>query len=552
MSVEVIWGLLPRGLAIIYCIALGSLYGQVLPFAGKSGLRPVHEHLGKIAEDYPSWHRFFYFPTLLWLNQSDKFLRFIILAGIACALLVIIGGPLTPLYLLLCWLIYLSLHIAFGLVYPWDTLLMEAGFLSIFLPPLLFLPQLTTQHAPLPFVVFAYQFLIFRLIFGFGKFKFTGSNLKERLYLKSFVINQPMPTPFGWLASRWPGWFWMVALGYLFLVEVISPFFIFFGGYFRLAAALGIIILMLGIQLMGNFGFFNLLVIVLCLSLFDTQLSLLGQAAAILRTFFTSWQALLVNLLLCVWALGGLIYLSLNSWCSLSLLYWPTLVFAKPLWLRRLIGFFRAMGPFRIFNAYGVFPPTSAPPVKWLPIFEGSQDGVHWQSYGYRYMPSKPNSPPRFVAPHHPRLDHILIYEALGGTLDNFFESFFSSGNPYNFAHVSLPDSIVQALLEGNAQIIQLFGSNPFPAAPPKWVRVNCYLFAPTTISQWRSTGEWWRKQWVGVHIPARTLAQVTPHCYIDPELFHWDDIVWKRRSPRLVALMASDLSYPGGALRLC
>lgn len=85
MSVEVIWGLFPRGLALIYCIALGSLYGQALPFAGKSGLRPVRDHLAKIAEDYPSWRRFFYFPTLLWLKQSDNFLRFIILAGIACA-----------------------------------------------------------------------------------------------------------------------------------------------------------------------------------------------------------------------------------------------------------------------------------------------------------------------------------------------------------------------------------------------------------------------------------------------------------------------------------
>ncbi|MEO8394999.1 MAG: hypothetical protein ABI700_18530, partial [Chloroflexota bacterium] len=99
-------------------------------------------------------------------------------------------------------------------------------------------------------------------------------------------------------------------------------------------------------------------------------------------------------------------------------------------------------------------------------------------------------------------------------------------------------------LLDGNSTILRLFGSNPFVHMAPKFIRVNCYTLAPTSIAEWRQTGNWWRMEWVGLHTPVRSRADfAVPHCYVDPEHFHWDDIVWKRRSPRIAALMAGDLT---------
>ncbi|MEO8392602.1 MAG: lipase maturation factor family protein, partial [Chloroflexota bacterium] len=344
LAPEIVWGIFPRLLGIVYFVAIGSLYRQVLPFAGANGLRPIHKHLDKIHEDYPSWKRFVYFPTLFWLNDGDNFLRLIVGIGTAAGLLALIGGAITSISLFVCWACFLSLDMAFSLAYPWDSLLMEAGFLAIFLPPVQVLPHIESSASTLPIVVFAYNFLIFRLMFGFGKFKFLGTNRKERLYLKPFLINQPVPSPLGWLASHLPGWVAMIALGYLFLVEMILPFLIFLGGGFRLISSLGIIGLMIGIQLMGSFGFFNLLVICLCVTLLDTQASLLGQIQSILTTLP---QSPVVSTILLIWAVGALIYLPFNSWCTQAWVYWPSIVFVKPLWLRRVIAFYRGFAPFR-------------------------------------------------------------------------------------------------------------------------------------------------------------------------------------------------------------
>ena len=45
----------------------------------------VHVRLAKIREDFPTWRRFLYYPTLLWLNDRDVMLRFYTLLGLGAA-----------------------------------------------------------------------------------------------------------------------------------------------------------------------------------------------------------------------------------------------------------------------------------------------------------------------------------------------------------------------------------------------------------------------------------------------------------------------------------
>ncbi|MGB7441856.1 MAG: lipase maturation factor family protein [Coleofasciculaceae cyanobacterium] len=518
-------------------IAIISLWHQVLPSAGSRGIRPVKFLLKKIGRDYPDWQRFFYFPSLLWLSAEDWFLQGLVVGGVCSSLVVIFGGDYSGFALLICWLVYLSLDIAIGLAYPWDSLLLEAGFLALFLPSIPALPQLEVTSLPLASVTWAYHWLIFRLMLGFGKYKFWDSSLRDLAYLKGFFINQPMPTYFGWYAFRLPLWLLKFSLGLMFLVEVPIPFLVFVPGEARVFAAVAIALLMVAIQLTGNYGFFNILVIVLCLTLLDVNASIFNQG---LIELVYPWQNLLTNAVVLILFIGGLLYFPFNSWCSQTWLYWPSTLKIDNPWLVKLLNFYRALAPFRLLHAYGVFPPHSSPGIRLVPIVEGTEDGRVWQEYHYRYMTSTESSPPRFVAPFHPRLDHGVFYEAFGQS-NNFLCSLAGPCNPYVFSHISWLDCLIQRLLMGDSVVASLFGHNPFPSSsrPPVAIRVNLYMYQPTTPEEQARTGKWWVRTLIGEHLPPTSLdREALRQLLPDPELFHWDALIWKRRSRELNSLI--------------
>ncbi len=536
LSPLLVWGLFPRLLALVYLIALGSLFRQVVPLAGAEGLTPVGPLLDKIRADYPSWRRFVYFPTLLWLGSSDRALRLLVIIGVVAALAAAYGGPWSVAALLVCWAAFLSLHPAVGLAYPWDCLLLESGFLALLLPATHALPDLTATAAPLPALAWAFRLLLFRVVFGFGKFKFLDSNRKELGYLKGFLIAAPSPTRLAWYAHHLPRRLLVAAHVMLFVVEVPVPFLIFVGGDARIIAGLLIAALMIGIQMIGNFGFFNILVIALCTTLLDCRASLFDQPVS---GVLQPWSHLLVHAVVLVLAVGGVVHFPLNSWCALAWLYWPSVQRLRRAWLRALVAFYRALAPFRLVHAYGVFPPVSGPAVRWVPVIEGTRDGAEWREYPYRYVMSEPSSAPPFVAPYHPRLDHALFYEAFGTSVSNFLGSTFSWGNPYHFSRSCGLSRLVQRLLEGNRSVMNLLGTDPFPGGPPSAIRVSLYMLEPTTPAERAKTGAWWRRCWVGVHMPpVQRDGRVWKEWLPDPELFHPDDLIWQRRSPRMRALM--------------
>lgn len=116
------------------------------------------------------------------------------------------------------------------LIYPWDCLLFEAGFWAIFLPATRVLPSLGCVAAPLPALAWVYRLLVFRVIFGFGKHKFAGVTRQDFGFLKSFFINQPLPTPVGWRVQKLPMSAQKLSLLGMFLVEVPLPFAVCFPG----------------------------------------------------------------------------------------------------------------------------------------------------------------------------------------------------------------------------------------------------------------------------------------------------------------------------------
>ena len=509
------------------------------PWLGSHGISPVQPMLRKIAADFPAPQRYWYFPTLLWISAGDTMLRAIVASGVLAGLVAVVGGPFTPVALLVCWLAYLSLDKAVGLVYPWDALLLEAGFLALFLPPLLPLPSLAAVAEPAPLLAWAFSWLLFRVVFGFGKFKFSGADRHDTSYLHGFLINQPMPTRLGWYAHHLPHRAHSLALKLMFVVEVLIPFLIFVPGDARVVAAVAIGSLMIAIQLSGNFGFFNLLVLALCVPLLVTP------AAPWFGPYALADLPMLAVLIVVM--LGGLLNLPFNSWCAQSWHYWPSQFALHTGWLRRILDFYRLIQPLRVTHAYGIFPPTSSPPMRWIAQIEGSDDGTTWRAYPFRWLPTGSGSPPPRIAPFHPRLDHAHYYEGFGTAGSVFLTSLFGTGNPYQFSRVTLLERLVQRLLEGEPVVLRLFAANPFPAGPPARIRVRCYQLQPISLSERRRTGAWWSMSLVGDQLPGvRRDDALWQRWLSEPELFHWDELIWKRRTPAIRALVTRAQSSGG------
>ncbi len=207
---------------------------------------------------------------------------------------------------------------------------------------------------------------------------------------------------------------------------------IFVPGPLRLVVFASTTALMLAIQLTGNFGFFNLLVFTLAVSLLDLQ-RWIGDVSP--ASIVSSPGTALLSLFVALWLIGGLIYFPLNSWVARGWLWWPALLTIRSRPLRAVFGVLRTVSGLRLLHAYGVFLPQASPAIKFVPVIEGSIDGGQtWHEYHYRYYPCTETSPPRAFAPLQPRWDHFVLYESFGLNPAGFISSSLGSFTPYNFS----------------------------------------------------------------------------------------------------------------------
>jgi hypothetical protein len=549
LAPELVWGLLPRFVGFLYIIAFAGLVPQLTALIGARGLGPIAPRLAAARRDYPGMRRFLYLPTLLWIDCSDRTLRAVPWVGMTCGLLCIYGGPVTPYANALAWALWLSLEPA-ALIFPWDTMLQEVGFLTLFLPTPTQLPALTASTLPYPAVAFMFRFLVLRLMLGFGKIKFIGTKREDALYLRGFFVWMPSPTPLGWFGHHLPAFVLRGMLQFMFVAEVVAPLLGFFAGPLRLVSFGVLTALMLGIQATGNWGYFNLGYVLLCVCLLDTQSSIFDLGREPWASAAGTWPALPLNALMAAMFVTGLLYLVVfDSWTMRTLLRWPLDGFTwNRAWLRGLLGYLRAVAPLRIVNGYGVFPPGAIAPLRGTPIFEGSDDGLTWKAYSYRFMPTRPRDRPRFVAPYQARIDMGLFY-AVGGVFDaSFYGSLIGDGTPYTcYTRSSWLDRLAQRLLEGDATFLRLLGENPFPDAPPKQVRVRIGLSTATRPEVRRTTGAWWHVRPLGIVVPARGKESWPDAVAVpEPEVFHPDWVDYKRKSAPLRAIAGA---YTGGML---
>ena len=110
-------------------------------------------------------------------------------------------------------------------------------------------------------------------------------------------------------------------------------------------------------------------------------------------------------------------------------------------------------------------------------IIEGSNDLKNWSEYEFKWKAGDLNQTPLYVAPHQPRLDWQMWFEALGSFNRN---SWF-----VNF---------LEKILQGSEDVLELLGSNPFPNSPPRYLRVMTYDYNFTHWKEKTNSGYWWKR----------------------------------------------------------
>jgi hypothetical protein len=496
------------GLGVIFVCAFASLWCQVDGLIGSHGILPVHDWLQRWAHNVAGTglqHTLGHgLPTLFWLDSNDAALDAACAIGVAAGVGLALGfAPLllTPLG----WFLYLSLMNVgqVFLSFQWDALLVEVSLLATLYAPIGWRPW-RDSPAPAPFAsVWALRLLLFRFMFSSGAVKYLSGDesWRDGSALTFHYWTQPLP-------DRWSWWIWQLPAGFhhaccyaMFGVELVLPFLLFAGRCGRRIFALSTVGLMLTIGLTGNYGFFEPLTIVLCLpTLADDDDPATRPPPKRPRAVWSKSRRVLVRATTDVQRLLAATLAALGlAVAAADLAESP----GGPGWLRALQGRVQAtwekseflktvsvrLAYWDSLNTYGLFRVMTKerPSIE----IEGSDDLKTWKAYGFRWKEGPLEEPPRWCAPHMPRLDWRLWFSAL--------RSPFAPQEPWF-------EALLQRILQGEPAVLALLAENPFPDRPPRYVRAVLYEYEFTTRAERAASGNWWKRQEARIFHPPVSL----------------------------------------------
>jgi len=292
---------------------------------------------------------------------------------------------------------------------------------------------------------------------------------------------------FSWWADKSPEWFKHFSVAFCLGVEIIVPFFIWAPRRPRLIAAGLIIFLQLAIAVTGNYCFFNLLTIALCLLLIDDAAVFrmerrASPASQELRP--PSTKSIIDRLLMYCAIVVVIVTLPINAWLIFSAFKPRT----RP--PHALATVYEQLEAFRIVNGYGLFRVMTKDRCEI--VLEGSAEGVEWLPYEFKWKPGDVKRAPGWCAPHQPRLDWQMWFAALERPQENPWLG-----------------GLIVRLLQGSQDVNRLLAYNPFPDKPPRYIRAMFYRYRFTTVSELRQTGAWWKRQELREYLPTVSLDQL-------------------------------------------
>ena len=514
-----------RALALIYFSAFFSLLFQIKGLIGPEGILPAQQYLAAIAQQLGGL-RFWYAPSLYWISASSATLMAVTWIGLLASIAAFCN--LWPrLSFFVCFVCFLSFVGASGVFssYQSDGMLLEAGFLSLFLAPPGLMPGWAASHPPARAGWFLLQYEWFRIYFESGMVKLASGDPEWRNFtaMDEYYQNGPLPTWVGWYAEHLPHCFHAASVAGTLALELGIVFMLFFPRRVRLICFCIVTPWEIGVILTANYTFLNYLVLVLGFLLLDDRflmrfvpacfrplepepapelrlesnddqpisLFAAGDSRAAAETsaaresghrrfstqsrpaFYSRITRMSVTAFLLTWiAYDTTAEMIAIPFRSVHLPLQPI----------------EALEPLRIANQYGLFAVMTRG--RYEIEFQGSNDGVNWIAYKFRNKPQALNEAPRIYAPYQPRFDWNLWFASLGDWRDNEI--------------VPLTE---ERLLLGGRDVLSLFRGNPFPQLPPRYVRAVLWQYWFTSLEEKRSTGDWWRRESLGLYAPELTIT---------------------------------------------
>ncbi|OMH23074.1 hypothetical protein BKD30_14490 [Tersicoccus phoenicis] len=459
-----------RALAAVYLVAFLVALNQFRALLGTDGMLPIPRFVARVP--------FGRAPSIFHWHYSDRFFAGTAVVGAVLSALALIGSteqaplPVTMAVWFVLWTLYQSIvnvgqtWYAFG----WESLLLEVGFLAIFLG--------NAATAPPFLLLLALRWVLFRLEFGAGLIKIRGDTCwRDLTCLNYHHETQPMPGPFSWYFHHLPAPLHKVEVAGNHVTQLIVPFGLFLPQPVAGVAAGIMIITQLWLVISGNFSWLNWMAIVLGLSVLPDGFWrwLAGFGPAPPTTTPVWWAVLVVAVAVLVLVL---------SWAP-----------AKNLVSRR-----QAMNAsfdrLHLVNTYGAF--GSVTRIRWEVVVEGTTDpqpgpDTVWREYEFKGKPGDVRRRPAQFAPYHLRLDWLMWFAALSpGYAEPWFTGF------------------IARLLAGDRATLKLLRRNPFPDEPPAFVRARLFRYRFTTRAERRTTGDWWVRTVQSTFLPPVSLRGST------------------------------------------
>jgi hypothetical protein len=282
--------------------------------------------------------------------------------------------------------------------------------------------------------------------------------------LDYYFQTQPMPNPLSWYFHWMPHGIHAAGVVINHVVEVVVPF-----AYFApqpVASIAGIVtILFQGVLIVsGNLSWLNWLTVVLCIPLIsDRWWTWLPIHPPADLASAPAHQVLLYIVAAAV------------AWLSIG----PVVnLFSRGQMMNA------SFEPLHLVNTYGAFGSITRD--RYEIVLQGTDeatitDTTKWLDYEFKGKPGDPARLPPQVAPYHMRLDWLMWFEAMAPS-----------------PHSGWFFNLLAKLLEGDRDTLSLLRKNPFPNAPPRYIRAQYYRFVFTTPDEHRASGLWWNRELVG------------------------------------------------------
>ena len=479
-----------RALALIYFSAFYSLLFQIKGLNGPQGILPAGSYLEAVARYYAAT-RYWHAPSLFWFSSSNAMLMAVTWVGVAASVLAFLN--LWPrVTFAICFACFLSFVSSAGDFsgYQSDGMLLEAGFVALFFAPSGLRPGFAVEHPPSWASLWLLRWEWFRIYFESGLVKELSGDQQWRHFtaMDEYYQNSPLPTWMGWYVEHLPHWFHVTSAVLTLVMELVVVLLLFLPRRMRLICFCIVTPWEIGVILTGNYAFLNYIVLALGFLLLDdvylrrilparfdlafvaneykAEAGKSSQSSRARRLFRAA--GVTISALILTWIGYASVAELANMVVPSSLPLGPAAV----------------LDPFRIANQYGLFAVMTHG--RYEIEFQGSNDGQNWQPYLFRNKPQLLNEAPRIYAPYQPRFDWNLWFASLGDWRQNDI--------------VPITET---RLLANDQDVLGLFRDNPFGNAGPRYVRAVLYQYWFTSLDEKRRSGNWWRRQFLGLYAPA-------------------------------------------------